>query len=100
MRAIPTDAATTLGDHRRWPGCRLLIVCAGCGQEKDYSPERVITRLHQLKAGGYPTTLAQVARRVARRCPRCHEVRWGAQFAWPPHLDAGEIRRLTNLYRN
>lgn len=100
MRPIPTNDATTLGDYRLYPGCRLLVACAGCGHQKDYSPERVIARLHQLRAGGYPTTLAQVARRVAKRCPRCHEVQWRAQFAWPPHLDEREIKRLANLYRN
>ncbi|MGH6911429.1 MAG: hypothetical protein ACREE0_21830 [Phenylobacterium sp.] len=46
MRPIATDAATTaLGDYRRYPGCRLLVVCGGCGWSKDYSPERVIARL-------------------------------------------------------
>jgi len=100
MRPIPTDGTTALGDYRRYPGCRLLIACAGCGRQKDYSPERVIARLHQLRAGGYPTTLSQVAERVGKRCPRCHEVAWRAQFAWPAHMDAYEIKRLANLYRN
>lgn len=100
MRPISTAATTALGDFRRYPGCRLLIACQGCGRSKDYDPERVIARLHKLKAGGYPTTLAQIAQRVANRCPGCQATRWRAQLAWPARMDEREIRRLTNLYRN
>lgn len=100
MRPVPGTESATLGDHRRYPGCRVLVVCTGCGWEKDYNPDRVIDRLHALKAGGHPTPLTEVARRVNRRCPRCHEVRWRAQFAWPANLDEREVKRLANLYRN
>jgi hypothetical protein len=48
----------------------------------------------------YPTPLTEVARRVSRRCPRCREAGWRAQFAWPANLDDREIKRLANLYRN
>jgi hypothetical protein len=47
-----------------------------------------------------PTALAQVARRVNKRCPRCHQVAWSAPFAWPGDMDEREVRSLANLYRN
>lgn len=100
MRQIPATDATTLGDYRRYPGCRLQLACAACGWSKDYNPERVIARLHELRAGGYPTTLSQVAARVGRPCYRCRHPTWRAQFAWPANMDEREIKRLTNLYRN
>ena len=49
MRPIPTDAATTLGAYRRHPGCRLRVACAACGWAKEYNPERVVARLHELR---------------------------------------------------
>jgi hypothetical protein len=100
MRPVPGTESATLGDYRRYPGCRVLVVCTGCAWAKDYNPDRVIDRLHALKAGGHPTPLTEVARRVSRRCPRCHEVGWRAQFARPANLDEREIKRLANLYRN
>jgi hypothetical protein len=100
MRPIADTASAALGDHRRYPGCRVLVVCTGCEWAKDYNPERVIDRLNALKAGGHRTVLTEVARRVSRRCPRCHEVGWRAQFAWPANLSEREIKRLANLYRN
>lgn len=99
-RAIPGGQTATLGDYRRYAGCRLLIVCADCGLSKDYNPERVIARLHELRAGGYPTFLPQVAARVGRRCPRCHQATWRAEFAWPPGLSESEIKRLADRSRN
>lgn len=99
-RAIPGADTATLGDYRRYPGCRLLIVCADCGLAKDYNPERVIARLNALRAGGYPTLLPQVAARVARRCSRCHQATWRAEFAWPADMDEREIKRLADRYRN
>jgi hypothetical protein len=99
MRPVPGSELAVLGDYRRYPGCRLLIACAGCGGGKDYSPERVIARLHQLKSGGYPTPLAEVAQRV-KPCARCRKDLWRAQFIWPDNLDARELRRLANLQRS
>ena len=99
MKMRPSETAT-LGDFRRYPGCRVVLACAGCGLSKDYDPERIIDRLRELRAGGYPTTLVQVATRVGRRCPRCHQATWRAQFAWPAGMDEREIKRLANLYRN
>ncbi len=100
MRLIPGSATATMGDYRRYPGSRLVIACADCGWSKDYNPERVIARLHELRSGGYPTGLAQVAARVGRRCPRCHQATWRAEFGWPANIDEREIKRLANLYRN
>ena len=100
MRLIPHDGTSALGDFQRHPGCRLLIVCALCGWSKGYNPERVIARLHQLKAGGHATRLPDVAKRVGWDCPACHHVKWRAQFAWPASLPDSEIKRLTNRYRN
>jgi hypothetical protein len=64
------------------------------------NPERIIARLHELKAGGYPTTLAQVAARVAKPCYRCRHPTWRAEFVWPAGMDEREIKRLANLHRN
>ena len=97
---IPTDPTATLGDYRRYPGCRLRLACAACGWAKDYNPERIIARLHQLRAGGYPTTLAQVAARVGKPCYRCRHPAWRAHFAWPANLDGRELKRLADRYRN
>jgi hypothetical protein len=99
-RPIVDTEASPIGDFRRYPGCRLVITCTGCDWQIDYSPERVIDRLRELRAGGHPTPISQVARRVTKRCPRCHEAAWRAGLAWPAHLDAREIKRLANLYRN
>jgi hypothetical protein len=100
MASIPTDAATTLGDYRRHPGCRLRLACAACGWAKEYIPERVIARLHELRAGGYPTRLSDVAGRVRKPCYRCRPPIWRADFVWPAGMGEREIRRLANLYRN
>ncbi len=100
MRVIPTAEQATLGDHRHFPGARLLIVCSLCGWSKSYRVERVIDRLRQLKSGGYATGLTQVARRIAWPCPGCGRVHWRASFAWPAGIDEREVKRLANLYRN
>ena len=99
-RVIPQTEQATLGDHRRYPGCRLLLTCAMCGWSKGYNPERVIDRLRALNAGGFPTQVGKVARRVAWPCPGCGQVRWRADLAWPAGMEEREIRRLANLYRN
>jgi RNase P subunit RPR2 len=63
---IPDDGRLTLGDHRRYPGSRLVLTCTLCGWQKAYSPERAIDRLRQLKAGVLmqPRTRRQKARRI------------------------------------
>jgi hypothetical protein len=100
MEPILAGDTATLSEHRRYPGCRLQLVCSLCGWSNGYDPERVITRLQQLRAGGHPTTLPQVAARVGWDCPRCHRAKWKARFAWPEGLQTREIKRLTNPYRN
>jgi len=100
MHPIPTDAATTLGDYRRHPGCRLRLACAACGWAKEYSPERVIARLHELRNGGYPTLLTEVAGRVRKPCYRCRHPTWRADFVWAAGMDEREIKRLADRYRN
>jgi hypothetical protein len=100
FRPVPCTAPLTLGDHRRFPGCRMLLACSLCGWSRAYDPMRVIARLQALRAGGYPTPLATVARRVGRPCPGCGRVTWRADLAWPSELSQYEIKRLANLYRN
>lgn len=99
MRPISVGGTPTVGDHRRYPGCRLLLTCALCGWEKSYNPERVIRRLQELRTGGTATPLEQVARRVAWNCPGCRHVKWRCDLAWAPGMDLREIKRLTNLAR-
>jgi hypothetical protein len=99
MRVVPIGDQAALGDHRHYPGARLLLTCALCGWDKSYSVSRVIDRLRELKAGGHATRLGQVARRVAWPCPGCGRVKWRAQFAWPAGFDEREYRRLANLHR-
>jgi hypothetical protein len=89
-----------MGDYRRFPGCRLQLVRAMCGWSKTYSPERIVARLQELRAGGHHTPLDRVAARVAWTCPGCGRIRWRVQFAWPQNLDHREARRLADLYRN
>lgn len=100
MRLIPAAAEDSIGDFRKFPGARLLLVCAACSWSKPYNPERVIDRLRELRTGGYATRLVDCARRVGWNCPACSRMRWRMQFAWPPGLDDREIRRLANRYRN
>lgn len=99
-RPIPIGGVVTLGEHLRYPGCRLLLTCALCGWTKTYRPARIIDRLRELKAGGHSTTLAQVARRIGWNCPGCHRVKWRTDFAWPAGMDDREIRRLAAQSRN
>ena len=100
MRIIPIGDKATLGDHRHYPGARVLITCTLCGWSKSYRPDRIIDRMRALKTGGHATPLAQVARRVAWPCPGCGRVHWRAQFAWPAGFDQREAKRLANMYRN
>ena len=99
-RAVQAHETSTLGDYRRYPGCRLVVTCVLCGWSKGYRPERMIDRLRELRAGGHATQLAHIARRVAWPCPGCDRVKWRTGFAWPPGLDEREVKRLANLYRN
>ncbi|WP_296597107.1 hypothetical protein [Phenylobacterium sp.] len=100
MKRIPLGPEASMGDFRRYPGCRFLITCALCSWSKDYNPERVIARLQELRRGGHATPIQRLARYVAWNCPTCSHVKWRAELAWPPGLTPGEVRRLTNVYRN
>lgn len=100
MRRIAAGPTAVIGDFQRYPACRLLLICGACGWNKPYDPERILARLLQLKSGGHATRLDQVAKRVQWPCPGCHRLHWKAQFAYPPHIDAGEARRLAARYRN
>lgn len=100
VRRIPTDGTTSIGDYRRWPGCRLLLTCTGCRATQTYDPERIIARLQERRTGGHATQLTALAHRVTRDCPTCGRHRWLAEFAWPANIDAREVRRLTDRYRN
>lgn len=99
-RPVPDDGRLTLGDHRRYPGSKVLLTCAMCGWSKPYSAERIAERLRQLRAGGHPSPIGPLARRVPWPCPMCHRVKWRMDLAEPTGLDAREARRLANLYRN
>ena len=100
FRPIPSAEPPTLGDHRRFPGCRLVATCALCGWAKGYSAERAIGRLRQLRAGGEATPVGAVAARIAWPCPMCGRVKWRTDLAWPPGLDDRAIRRLAAMSRN
>ena len=101
MRWTPvpmTDAV--MGDHRRYPLCRLLLTCALCGWTKGYSPERVIGRLQEQRTGGNPTKVENIRRFIGWNCPGCGRVKWRTQLAWPPGVDEREIKRLTSQLRS
>ena len=100
LRIIHVDETASIGDFRRYPGCRLTITCALCGWVKIYNPERVIARLQDLRSGGYATRLAEVARRVQWPCPGCQRLKWRAGFAWPAGITEAEVKRLAGRYRN
>lgn len=100
LKEIPLGPEASIGDFRRYPGCRLTITCALCSWSRAYDPERIIARLHELNAGGHATALGLVAKRVQWPCPACHRLRWRAALAWPVGMTAREAKRLINLYRN
>jgi hypothetical protein len=100
LAPIPLGAGASIGDFRRYPGCRMTLTCAMCGWSKSYDPERVIQRLTQLKTGGHATRLEDVARRVAWNCPGCGRVRWRAGLAWPPGFTERDAKRLASRLRN
>ena len=100
IRPIHVDDSASVGDFRRYPGCRLTITCALCGWMKLYNPERIIDRLRELRTGGHTTRLGEVARRVQWPCPGCHRVRWKGGLAWPADITEAEVKRLAARYRN
>lgn len=100
LRRIVCAPEDSLGDFRRFPGCRLILDCAMCGWSKTYDPERIIDRLRALKSGGHTTRIVQVAARVAWPCPACGRLKWRTQLAYPSTLTETEARRLANRYRN
>jgi hypothetical protein len=100
LSPIPLDAGASIGDFRRYPGCRMTLTCAMCGWSKAYDPERVIQRLAQLRAGGQATRLADVARRVGWNCPGCSRVKWRAGLAWPAGCTERDAKRLASRLRN
>ena len=77
-----------------------MLACALCSWSKTYSPERIIDRLRELRAGGYTTPIAKISGRVGWNCPACGRARWRTQLVYPPGLTEAEARRLTNRYRN
>ncbi|MFL5297800.1 MAG: hypothetical protein ACJ798_15605 [Phenylobacterium sp.] len=97
---IPLGETATIGDHRRYPGARLMVACALCGWSKTYNPERVARRLREMHAGGHATRLDRVARHVAWPCPGCGRVQWRTALAWPQGLDARELKRLARIVRD
>ncbi|MES2343661.1 MAG: hypothetical protein V4597_18485 [Pseudomonadota bacterium] len=99
-RAAASGETAKVGDYPRYPGARLLFSCALCDWSRDYDPERIIDRLRQLKVGGHDTRVVEIARRVGRTCPRCGQVKWRADFAWPPGMRDSEVRRIADRYRN
>jgi hypothetical protein len=100
MRRIAAGPSAVIGDFRRYPGCVLLLSCGACGWTKPYNAERILARLLELKNGGHTTRLDQVARRVAWPCPGCGRLHWKTGFAYPPHIDAAEVRRQAARWRN
>lgn len=97
---IPHGNDAPMQDHRRYPGCRLLLFCGACTAAKGYSPEKIIERLRARKTGGHETKVADVARAIGWPCPSCGRMRWATQLAYPAGLDEREARRLANVYRN
>ena len=100
LQAIPLGAGASIGDFRRYPGCRMTLTCALCGWTKAYDPERVVDRLRALRSGGHATRLGDVARRVAWPCPGCGRVKWRAGLAWPAGFSERDARRLAARERN
>jgi len=89
-----------LADHRRYPGCRLLLFCGACTWSKSYRPERIIARLQELRVSGHTTPVTDVAKRVGWNCPSCGRMRWGSQLVYPAELDEREARRLVRQIRS
>ncbi|HEX3700127.1 MAG TPA: hypothetical protein VHV27_05570 [Phenylobacterium sp.] len=100
FRPVPATGDLTLGDHRKYPACRVRLTCALCGWCKGYNPERIIERLRALNAGGHKSPVGQIARRVAWPCPGCGRVKWRADLAWPADLSDRAIKRLAAAVRN
>ena len=97
---VGVTADVRLEDHRRYPLCRVVLFCGACGWARDYDPERIIDRLRALRAGGYSTPVAQVARQVGWTCPGCGRAQWGTKLAYWKHTDPNAIQRMTRLARS
>jgi hypothetical protein len=100
MRPIPHSRLTTLGDYRKYPGCRMQLTCTGCGWSKAYDVERVIARLGALGRGGFGTPVEHAAREVRHACPGCRRKRWTTGLAYPDDLTEREMKRMAGRYRN
>lgn len=79
-----------LEDAREFPGCVLMLGCEICGWSKGYDVGKVISRLYQLRDGGFQTPVSDVARAVKHLCPNCKGRHWSSQFAYPADLDERE----------
>ena len=89
----------TMADADFFPGCHVLVTCDACGHAKPYAPGRLVMRLRELHMGGTLTTFEEIARRIEKRC-RCGVRDWRVELAFPPHMTAGEIKRLQARARN
>ncbi|MDP3592583.1 hypothetical protein [Phenylobacterium sp.] len=89
-----------LEDARRFPGCVLILGCEICGWVKGYDVAKIISRLYELRDGGFQTPVADVARSVKHLCPKCRGKHWSTHLAYPAHVTERESKRLANQYRN
>ena len=93
-------AKAKLEDAQRFPGCVLLLGCEICGWIKGYDVAKIISRLYELRDGGFQTPVADVARSVKHLCPKCKGKHWSTHLAYPAHITERESKRLANQYRN
>lgn len=100
LRPLANLDKARLEDARRYPGCVLMLGCAGCGWARGYDVGKVINRLYELRDGGFTTLVADVAGSVKRPCPTCKARNWVTKLAYPAHIDARETKRLAGRYRN
>jgi hypothetical protein len=100
MRRIAAPAQLTLGEHIRYPGCKLVLFCGACDWSKAYEVGNVIDGLRALRKGGYHTHVEFVPELVRAHCPACSQKRWKACFGYPEDLDAREARRLAAQIRS
>jgi hypothetical protein len=97
---IDGSANLPLQDHRLHPLSQVLLVCGACAWARGYSPDRIIDRLRELRAGGYKTPIKAVAGHVRWACPACGRRQWATVLAYPVGIDPAEVRRMANVYRN
>ena len=100
MWNLPLRADAPLEDFRRYPGCRLELICFGCAWAKSYDPERIIDRLRELHAGGWKTPISAVAQKVKRPCPKCGQTSWTTRLAYPSHMTEREAVARMRMVRN